>query len=133
MEFAFVFCFVGSILFIFIIFLVSAIRIVREDTRLTVYRLGRNIGEKGPGLVLLIPFIDMGEIKKLGEPDNSPSRRFAGAVGEALTTVFRDGKVLFSSGEWDAISHTPIAAGQRVRVVRMILEVEADDQNRAME
>jgi membrane protein implicated in regulation of membrane protease activity len=99
---------------------------VREDTRLTVYRLGRNIGDKGPGIVLLIPLIDKGVIKKLGDPDETPSRRYVGAVGETLTSVFRDGKVLFSSGEWDAVSQTPIASGRRVRVVRMILEIEEE-------
>lgn len=36
----------------------SFIRIVREYERLVVFRLGRCIGEKGPGLVILIPFID---------------------------------------------------------------------------
>jgi regulator of protease activity HflC (stomatin/prohibitin superfamily) len=35
-----------------------AIKIVREYERLVVFRLGRCIGEKGPGLVLLIPFVD---------------------------------------------------------------------------
>lgn len=36
----------------------SFIRIVREYERLIVFRLGRCIGEKGPGLVILIPFLD---------------------------------------------------------------------------
>jgi regulator of protease activity HflC (stomatin/prohibitin superfamily) len=36
----------------------SFIRIVREYERLVVFRLGRCIGEKGPGLVVLIPFLD---------------------------------------------------------------------------
>jgi regulator of protease activity HflC (stomatin/prohibitin superfamily) len=35
-----------------------AIRIVREYQRLMVFRLGRSIGTKGPGLVILIPFLD---------------------------------------------------------------------------
>jgi len=35
-----------------------AIKIVREYQRLMVFRLGRAIGAKGPGLVLLIPFVD---------------------------------------------------------------------------
>ncbi|MFQ6058298.1 MAG: SPFH domain-containing protein [Anaerolineae bacterium] len=52
-----------AILVLFLIFLVTllamAIRIVREYERLVVFRLGRCIGEKGPGVVLLIPFIDM--------------------------------------------------------------------------
>jgi regulator of protease activity HflC (stomatin/prohibitin superfamily) len=44
--------------FLFIIVLVNSIRVVREYERLVVFRLGRVIGEKGPGLVLLIPIID---------------------------------------------------------------------------
>ena len=126
MEATLLLCFMGIFLFTSMLFLALAIRVVREDARLTVYRLGRNIGDKGPGLVLRSPFIDKGELKKLGEADNTPSRRYVGAVGETLTTVFRDGKVLFSSGEWDAVSQAPISPGQRVRVVRMILEVEPD-------
>ena len=35
-----------------------AIRIVREYQRLIVFRLGRALGTKGPGLVFLIPFVD---------------------------------------------------------------------------
>lgn len=35
-----------------------AIKIVREYQRLVVFRLGRCIGDKGPGLVLLIPLVD---------------------------------------------------------------------------
>jgi regulator of protease activity HflC (stomatin/prohibitin superfamily) len=41
-----------------IIFLASAIKIVPEYRRVVVFRLGRCIGAKGPGLVLLIPFVD---------------------------------------------------------------------------
>lgn len=36
----------------------SAIRILTEYERAVVFRLGRLIGAKGPGLVILIPFID---------------------------------------------------------------------------
>lgn len=35
-----------------------SVRIVREYERLVVFRLGRCIGERGPGVVLLIPFAD---------------------------------------------------------------------------
>lgn len=45
----------------------SAIRIVPEYQRLVVFRLGRALGAKGPGLVLLIPFIDRGERVDLRE------------------------------------------------------------------
>jgi regulator of protease activity HflC (stomatin/prohibitin superfamily) len=45
------------ILFI-IFFLASAIKILREYERAVVFRLGRLIGVKGPGLIILIPVID---------------------------------------------------------------------------
>lgn len=39
-------------------FLTQAIKILREYERAIVFRLGRVIGSKGPGLILLIPVID---------------------------------------------------------------------------
>ena len=51
-------CFVGAILVLGFIILAQAIRIVPEYQRLVVFRLGRCIGAKGPGIVLLIPVID---------------------------------------------------------------------------
>ena len=51
-------CIVGAVLVVGFIFLVNAIRIVPEYQRLVVFRLGRSIGSKGPGIVLLIPVID---------------------------------------------------------------------------
>jgi regulator of protease activity HflC (stomatin/prohibitin superfamily) len=41
-----------------VIILSTAIKIVREYQRLVIFRLGRSIGQKGPGIVFLIPFID---------------------------------------------------------------------------
>ena len=41
-----------------VVFLAKAIKIVPEYMRLVVFRLGRVIGQKGPGLILLIPFVD---------------------------------------------------------------------------
>jgi regulator of protease activity HflC (stomatin/prohibitin superfamily) len=57
-AFGFVTCLVGGILVIGVIFLAQAIRIVPEYQRLVVFRLGRCVGEKGPGLIFLIPIID---------------------------------------------------------------------------
>src|SRR3990172_5210797 len=51
-------CIVGAILVIGFVFLANAIRIVPEYQRLVVFRLGRSVGPKGPGIVLLIPVID---------------------------------------------------------------------------
>jgi regulator of protease activity HflC (stomatin/prohibitin superfamily) len=41
-----------------VIILSMAIKIVREYQRLVVFRLGRSIGQKGPGVVFLIPLVD---------------------------------------------------------------------------
>jgi len=41
-----------------VIFLANALRVLREYERGVVFRLGRVIGAKGPGLILLIPLID---------------------------------------------------------------------------
>ncbi len=47
-----------AILVILGLFLASAIRVLREYERGVIFRLGRLIGAKGPGLILLIPIID---------------------------------------------------------------------------
>jgi regulator of protease activity HflC (stomatin/prohibitin superfamily) len=47
-----------ALAFLLAVVLSSAIRILREYERGVVFRLGRLIGEKGPGLILLIPIID---------------------------------------------------------------------------
>jgi len=38
--------------------LAAAVRILREYERAVVFRLGRLLGPRGPGLILLIPFVD---------------------------------------------------------------------------
>ena len=43
---------------ILILILMSAIKIVPEYQRIVVFRLGRLIGAKGPGLVIVIPVVD---------------------------------------------------------------------------
>jgi regulator of protease activity HflC (stomatin/prohibitin superfamily) len=51
-------CVVGAIAVLGFIFIANAVRIVPEYQRLVVFRLGRSIGARGPGLVLLFPVID---------------------------------------------------------------------------
>jgi regulator of protease activity HflC (stomatin/prohibitin superfamily) len=41
-----------------VLFLISAIKVVKEYERMVVFRLGRLIGAKGPGLVFVIPLVD---------------------------------------------------------------------------
>jgi regulator of protease activity HflC (stomatin/prohibitin superfamily) len=55
-----VICGVLGVVVVVLAMLASAIRIVQEYERLVVFRLGRCVGERGPGLVLLIPWIDRG-------------------------------------------------------------------------
>jgi regulator of protease activity HflC (stomatin/prohibitin superfamily) len=43
---------------IILIFVVKAVKIVKEYERIVVFRFGRVLAEKGPGLVLIYPFID---------------------------------------------------------------------------
>ena len=57
-DFSPVLCLIGVIFLIVIVFLISAIKIVPEYQRLVVFRLGRSIGARGPGLIVLIPFVD---------------------------------------------------------------------------
>ncbi|MFV9675707.1 MAG: SPFH domain-containing protein [Anaerolineales bacterium] len=54
----FVACLVGAIGLVGLAIIASAIRIAQEFERLVVFRLGRCVGERGPGLVFLIPFIE---------------------------------------------------------------------------
>jgi len=49
---------IGIIVLFVIILLAMAIRVVQEYERGVVFRLGRLLGAKGPGLFILIPFID---------------------------------------------------------------------------
>jgi regulator of protease activity HflC (stomatin/prohibitin superfamily) len=52
-------CIAAFVVVVVIVLLINAIRIVPEYQRLVVFRLGRVLPKpKGPGLILLIPFID---------------------------------------------------------------------------
>ena len=46
------------IVIILFIFLAMSVKIVREYERAVIFRLGRLLGAKGPGLFLIIPFVD---------------------------------------------------------------------------
>src|SRR5919197_306955 len=48
----------GVVVFFGVILLASAIRVLREYERGVIFRLGRLIAQKGPGLIFLIPIID---------------------------------------------------------------------------
>jgi regulator of protease activity HflC (stomatin/prohibitin superfamily) len=47
-----------TLVVIVVMLLASAIRVLREYERAVIFRLGRLVGGKGPGLIILIPLID---------------------------------------------------------------------------
>ena len=51
-------CLLGGVVLVGFVFVAQAIRIVPEYQRLVVFRLGRCIGPKGPGIIFLIPVVD---------------------------------------------------------------------------
>lgn len=57
-SFLTVLCIIGAVALGLFVFLTNAIKIVPEYQRLVVFRLGRCVGTRGPGLILLIPVID---------------------------------------------------------------------------
>ncbi len=51
-------CLIGVVFLVALAFIANAIRIVPEYQRLVVFRLGRCVGNRGPGIVFLIPMVD---------------------------------------------------------------------------
>lgn len=58
MDLPVLYCVIGAVIVFGLLFLWSAIKIVPEYQRLVVFRLGRCVGARGPGIVILIPFVD---------------------------------------------------------------------------
>lgn len=67
MDIVFLVCLVGLVAFFVLVLIAGALKIINEYERLVVFRLGRCVGTKGPGLVLLIPFVDRGSRVDLRE------------------------------------------------------------------
>ena len=121
-----IFCFTAFFLVLMTLFLTVSIRIVPEEKRLQVYRMGRYLGEKGPGLVMLIPFIDLGVLVSMDEKFQTAQNlaNDSTMTGETRTLIDPEGMVVFAGKNWEAISKEPIQPGTRVRVKRVLLDVE---------
>ena len=119
-------CLLGIILILVPMLLANAIRIVPEGKRLSVLRLGRFIGEKGPGLVFLIPVLDRGVVVDLSDQLKrvNAQKELFNAIGETRTHIHSDGSVDVGGVTWSAVSKVPIPPGRRVRINKIILEVE---------
>ncbi|MBS4059513.1 MAG: hypothetical protein KG029_03870 [Bacteroidetes bacterium] len=122
-----IFCVMFAFVFMAALSMAAALKIVPEQKRLSVFRLGRYIGEKGPGLVILMPILDRGVMMEAQDQVKKAQdqQKLWGLIGNVLTPVHLDGSVEISGEQWNAVSKTPIAPGARVRVVKVILEVEA--------
>ncbi len=48
----------GTLLVLILFVLANSVRILREYERAVVFRLGRYVGTRGPGLIILVPFIE---------------------------------------------------------------------------
>ena len=69
------FCVFGLASLLILVMLAMSIRVVPAHQRLTVFRMGQPLGERGPGLVILMPFIDRGELTdapQSGDPATKP-------------------------------------------------------------
>jgi regulator of protease activity HflC (stomatin/prohibitin superfamily) len=126
-------CTTGVMLVALLLLIFMAIRVIPEQERLQVYRLGRYVGDKGPGIVILLPFIDRGVKYDVRQPPpfvqatpvfSSPPGNLVGQTGQTQTTVQMDGTVLVNGQTYDAISRWPVAGGKQVVVKRVVLEVE---------
>jgi len=53
-------CLIGSVGILGLAIVAFAVRITQEYERLVVFRVGRCVGARGPGLVLLLPFVERG-------------------------------------------------------------------------
>ncbi|MGC1375387.1 MAG: NfeD family protein [Anaerolineales bacterium] len=121
-------CVFGVSTLVVVWLIVRAIRIVPESQRLDVYRLGRYMGQqRGPGIVMVIPFIDQAikvDIQDKMKKVQAVQQAFD-AIGETKTLVYNDGSVEIDGVVWNAISKQSIPPGTRVRVTKVILEVES--------
>ncbi|MBU6454301.1 MAG: hypothetical protein KGS72_21165 [Cyanobacteria bacterium REEB67] len=52
----------GGIVVLLFLIMLSGIKVVKDNTRLVVYRLGKVIATKGSGIHLIVPFLDSAEL-----------------------------------------------------------------------
>lgn len=83
------------------IFLAFSLRVVAKEERIALFRFGRFMGLKGPGLVLVVPYVDRGCKITLGDR------------GELIT----GGTGKFREFQVPVLFNGSIAAGSTIRVV----------------
>jgi hypothetical protein len=60
---------IGETVFVVLVmlFLAFSMRVVPEQQRIALFRLGRYMGLKGPGLVMVVPYMDRGNKINIGD------------------------------------------------------------------
>ncbi len=58
---------IALLVFLGLVLLTMSVRIIPEYRRLVIFRMGRLLGSKGPGILFLIPFVDRGVMVDLRE------------------------------------------------------------------
>ncbi len=82
------------------LFAAFSLRVVPEQQRIAVFRLGRYRGLRGPGMVMVVPFMDRDCKISIGDQ------------GELMP----DGMGKFREFQVPVITHTRVAAGASIRV-----------------
>ena len=77
----------GVVLVLVLVLIRFAIRIVREYQRIVLFRLGRCVGTRGPGLVLIIPIVDRPILVDLREQYLEIPRQTAITEDNATITI----------------------------------------------
>jgi len=83
------------------IFLAFSMRVVAEQQRIALFRFGRYVGLKGPGLVMVVPYMDRGYKIAIGDQCELTARGMGKFREFQVPVVFTDS----------------IATGASVRVV----------------
>jgi regulator of protease activity HflC (stomatin/prohibitin superfamily) len=91
---------------IILILLANSINILQAYERAVIFRLGKFVGVKGPGVVLIIPFTDKIMKFKLGKVVNASSD----------IDPYK-GKISLNGQEFDAISEEKIKKDEKVKIV----------------
>ncbi|UCH51491.1 MAG: hypothetical protein JSV54_01625 [Chloroflexota bacterium] len=110
-----------------IIILAAAIKIVSEYERGVVFRLGRCVGVRGPGLIFLIPFIERmvkvdvgGVVKGQRRRVETDAEGLIGQVAIAKTALAPEGAVLVEGELWTAVvDDGKVESGEEVTITKV--------------
>ena len=81
----------AAVLLVIVVFLAKTIRIVPEQQRLAVYRLGKYLGTKGPGIILTLPPIDRVVEVKVGATGSLTTEKTMAIRDQEIPVMVLDG------------------------------------------